>query len=164
MPRPPLTLSRLAAFLFIALFAAAAAAQEVGSVPRFASLRSDEVNLRAGPGKQYPVDWVFTRRALPVEITADYGQWRKIRDIDGSEGWAHQSLLSARRRVIISGEIRTLLRAPEPGAAPVARAEPGVIARLLACRGVWCRVEIERYTGWLERRHVWGVYADEVIE
>ena len=157
-------MSRLAAFFYIALFAAAAAAQDVAPVPRFASLRSDEVNLRAGPGKQYPVDWVFTRRALPVEITADYGHWRKIRDIDGSEGWAHQSLLSARRWVIITGEIRTLLRAPEPGAAPVARAEPGVIARLLACRGVWCRVEIERYTGWIERGQIWGVYADEVIE
>ncbi len=157
-------MSRLAAFFYIALFAAAAAAQDVAPVPRFASLRSDEVNLRAGPGKQYPVDWVFTRRALPVEITADYGQWRKIRDVDGSEGWAHQSLLSARRWVIITGEIRTLLHAPEPGAAPVARAEPGVIARLLACRGVWCRVEIERYTGWLERGNLWGVYADEVIE
>ena len=157
-------MSRLAAFFYIALFAAAAAAQDVAPVPRFASLRSDEVNLRAGPGKQYPVDWVFTRRALPVEITADYGQWRKIRDVDGSEGWVHQSLLTARRSVMITREIRTLLREPEAGAAPVARAEPGVIARLLACRGVWCRIEIERHKGWLRRDHLWGVYAGEVIE
>ena len=157
-------MSRLAAFVFIALFAAAAAAQDVASVPRFASLRSDEVNLRAGPGKQYPVDWVFTRRALPVEITADYGHWRKIRDIDGSEGWAHQSLLSSRRWVMITGEVRTLLREPKPGAAPVARAEPGVIARLLACQGIWCRIEAEHHKGWLRRGEVWGVYPDEVIE
>jgi SH3-like domain-containing protein len=161
---PALPLSRLAALILVSVFAAAAAAQDVASVPRFASLRSDEVNLRAGPGKQYPVDWVFTRRALPVEITADYGHWRKIRDIDGSEGWAHQSLLSARRWVMITGEIRTLLRAPEAGAAPVARAEPGVLARLLACRGVWCRVEVERHRGWLRRGDMWGVYPDEVIE
>ncbi len=161
---PAFPLSRLAALILVTVFTAAAAAQEAAPVPRFAALRSDEVNLRAGPGKQYPVDWVFTRRALPVEITADYGQWRKIRDVDGSEGWVHQSLLTGRRSVMITGEIRTLVREPEPGAAPVARAEPGVIARLLACRGVWCRIEIERHKGWLRRDHLWGVYAGEVIE
>ncbi len=153
-----------------ALLAAAAPALpragtgEGGSLPRFASLRSDEVNLRTGPGKQYPVEWVFLRRALPVEIVAEYGQWRKIRDIDGSEGWVHRSLLSGRRWVMIAGAVRTLRRKPSPDAAPVLRAEPGVLARLVSCRGAWCRIEIGERAGWLPRDQVWGVYPGETVE
>ncbi len=158
------------ALVLAALLALAAPAHpragtgEDGALPRFASLRSDKVNLRAGPGKQYPVEWVFLRRALPVEIVAEYGQWRKIRDIDGSEGWVHRSLLSSKRWVMIAGAVRTLRRKPEPDAAPVLRAEPGVLARLLSCRGAWCRVEIAEREGWLLRDQIWGVYPAETVE
>ena len=133
-------------------------------MPRFASLRSDEVNLRAGPGTQYPVEWVFQRRYLPVEIVAEYEQWRRVRDVDGSEGWVHKSLLSGRRSILVTGGVRTLYRRPDAASAPELRAEPGVVGRLVACDGGWCRVEIAGARGWLPRAHLWGVYADEVVE
>ncbi|MFQ5958572.1 MAG: SH3 domain-containing protein [Alphaproteobacteria bacterium] len=143
---------------------AAAEAQEKPPLPRFASLRSDEVNLRAGPGKQYPVEWVFVRRSLPVEVFAEYGPWRKIRDIDGSEGWVHSSLLSTLRSVIVADGTRTLRRTPDDGAQPLLRAEAGVLGKLLACERAWCRVEIAGEKGWMPRRHLWGVYAEEVVK
>src|SRR5579862_3380664 len=82
-------------------------------LPRFASLRSDEVNLRSGPGVRYPVDWIYTRRDLPVEVIAEFDTWRKIRDWQGTEGWVHQSFLSARRMVVVTGERRRLRADPD---------------------------------------------------
>ena len=77
-------------------------------LPRFVSLRSEEVNLRTGPGVQYPVDWVYKRRNMPVEVLAEFGTWRKVRDIQGTQGWVHQSLLSSNRWVTITGQARTV--------------------------------------------------------
>ncbi|MCH7931302.1 MAG: SH3 domain-containing protein [Proteobacteria bacterium] len=150
--------------LTVAVLDAAPAGEGAALLPRFASLRSDEVNLRAGPGTQYPVEWVFQRRYLPVEIVAEYEQWRRVRDVDGSEGWVHKSLLSGRRSILVTGGVRTLYRRPDAASAPELRAEPGVVGRLVACDGGWCRVEIAGATGWLPRAHLWGVHADEVVE
>ncbi len=153
-----------AAIVLGSVLVTAAGAQERPPLPRFASLRSDEVNLRAGPGKQYPVEWVFVRRSLPVEVFAEYGQWRKIRDIDGSVGWVHSSLLSAARTVIVADTTRTLRHGPADEARPLLRAEAGVLGKLLACEVAWCRVEIAGEKGWMPRRHLWGVYSDETVK
>ncbi len=140
------------------------AAQTDANLPRFAALRSSEVNLRAGPGVQYPVEWVFLRRSLPIEITAEYGHWRKVRDVDGSEGWVHKSLLTGRRSILVIGAVRTLRRDPDGASATVARAEAGVVGSLLACADGWCQIEIEGRKGWLPAAQLWGVYEGETVE
>ena len=139
-----------------------ALAQGALSMPRFVSLRSSEVNVRTGPGMQYPVVWVFVRAGMPVEIVATFDVWRKVRDIDGVEGWVHQNLLSGERRAVILGEVRTLTRTPT-SVQPVAMAEPGVIARVLECAGPFCRLDIEGHQGWLPREQIWGVYPNETL-
>ena len=112
--------------LFAALLAIAAwpALADSGlPVPRFVTLKGDEVNVRAGPGRRYPINWVFLRQEMPVEVVAEFDTWRKIRDFEGTEGWVHQSLLSGRRGALVLGEeIRDLRLDPEPGAPVVARA------------------------------------------
>ena len=133
-------------------------------VPRFASLKADEANLRTGPGERYPIDWVLTKKGLPVEIVAEFDVWRKVHDSEGSEGWVHQRLLAGARTVLVVGNIRVLRAEPDAAAPAVARAEPGVIARLLECRGTWCRIEAQDMKGWLRRSEVWGVYPDEVVQ
>ena len=133
-------------------------------LPRFASLRSAEVNVRAGPGARYPVEWVFVYRNMPVEITAEYEQWRKVRDWQGTEGWVHQSMLSGRRNVIIIGVERSLYDEPVPNARLVARLDERVLARVLRCRDDWCRVEVARMRGWISRANVWGVYDGEKVD
>lgn len=133
-------------------------------IPRFVSLRSAEVNARTGPSTRYPVEWVFVRRGMPVEVTAEFDTWRRIRDWDGSEGWVHQSMLSSKRSVIVRGETRTLHKEPGQGAAAVARVEAGVIGPVLRCRLEWCEVDFAGTRGWLRRGEVWGVQPDEKLE
>jgi SH3-like domain-containing protein len=135
-------------------------------LPRFVSLRSDEVNLRSGPGKQYPVDWIYTRRELPVEVIAEFQDWRKVRDWQGAEGWLHLSMLSARRMMVVTGGRRRLRSEPDEKAASVAELEPNVVGKLLGCPRdkAYCHVEIDSLQGWLKRDEFWGVYPGEYIE
>jgi SH3-like domain-containing protein len=127
------------------------------------SLRSNEVNVRAGPGARYPIEWVFKRRNLPVEVVAEFDTWRKIRDFEGTEGWAHQSMLSGRRMVQVIGQIRTLRRDPGESASAVAHLEPGVLANLEDCRHEWCEIRAFGLSGWVSRAHIWGVDVKEAF-
>ena len=132
-------------------------------LPRFASLHADKVHLRAGPGPQYPVEWDFVRKDLPVEIVKQFEHWRRIRDWQGTQGWVHERMLEGRRGVIVTGTVRALYRSPDANSPVVARAEPGVVARLLECDGEWCRIDAGEATGWLRRGDIWGVYPNETV-
>src|SRR5215475_8984538 len=143
-----------------------AAMQRKGSglpIPRFASLRSDEVNVRTGPGTRYPVDWVFKRKSMPVEIVAEYENWRKIRDWQGASGWVHQSLLTGKRSFIIPAKTASLYKTPATSAEVVAKLEPEVMGEICSCTGEWCRVKVSGVSGWIERTGMWGVYKSEPI-
>jgi len=135
-------------------------------LPRFVSLRSDEVNLRTGPGVRYPVDWIYTRRDLPVEVIAEFEAWRKIRDWQGVEGWVHQSMLSARRMVVVTGPQRHLRAEADEKAPSLALLDANVMGRLLSCPRArnYCKIEVNAIQGWLKRDEFWGVYAGEFIE
>lgn len=134
-------------------------------LPRFVSLRSDQVNMRAGPGARYPVDWVYMRRELPVEVIQEYETWRKIRDPDGAEGWVHQSMLTGRRTIMVRKDKSMLRRTADDTASAAAFLAQGVIGKLLQCpKGSdYCRVEVEGYQGWLRRNELWGAYKAEAI-
>lgn len=133
-------------------------------LPRFVTLRSNQVNVRSGPAPRYPIEWVFVRKDMPVEITQEFDTWRRIRDWEGSEGWVHQSMLSGKRSLVVTGETRTLRAEPHPDASPVARAQPGVMGWLLKCNGPWCQVDLKGYKGWIQRTEFWGAYPDETVQ
>ncbi len=133
-------------------------------IPRYVSLGASEVNMRAGPGAQYPVIWVYVRHGLPVEVVGEFEYWLKVRDVDGTEGWIHKSLLSGRRMGMVTGDTQPAFRMPKDGAAPVFRAEAGVQVRLLRCQGAWCQIEARGLKGWMRREQLYGVYPDETIE
>ena len=153
-----------AALAILMATSAASAAEKELPTPRFVALRADKVNVRTGPGDQYPIEWVFTRKDLPVEIVAEFEHWRKIRDSQGTEGWVHQRMVTGKRSVLVQGEVRELHGGPAKDSEVVARAEPGVVAKLLECQGAWCRVETSGIKGWLRRGDVWGVYPDETVQ
>jgi SH3-like domain-containing protein len=153
-----------AAVLLVASLAAAAENEPTQKLPRFVSLRSDQVNLRVGPGENYPIEWVLTRKDMPVEIIKEFDNWRMIRDWQGTEGWVHERMLTGKRAVIVKGGIRTLHRQPDVTSPAVARAEPGVVARLIECRDDWCRIEAPDHSGWVQRGDLWGVYPAEVVQ
>lgn len=162
-------LAALFMIAFVATMAAPAWAQVSGSglpLPRFVSLRAGEVNLRTGPGVQYPVEWVYRKSSLPLEVIAEYKTWRKVRDWDGAQGWVHQTMLSAKRTFIVTGATRTVINSPERTGRPVARVQAGVTGQLSTCPAAsdYCRVEVEGFEGWLARSDFWGVLKGEAIE
>jgi len=163
-----ITLRSLLVLLLTGVFAPALAQTKNSGLPlpRYVSLRATEVNMRTGPGVQYPVEWVYRRQHLPIEIIAEYGTWRKVRDWQGTQGWVHQSMLAGRRTFIVTDKVRTVRARPEAESQGVARLEAGVIGRLLACPtdSGWCRVEVEGREGWLRRVEFWGVYRHESLE
>jgi SH3-like domain-containing protein len=134
-------------------------------LPRFASLRFDDVNLRVGPGTNYPIDWVYHRRNLPVEIVFELGDWRQIKDRDGVTGWVRGPSLWKRRSVMVGADEIALRASADDTASPVAMLKPGVIAHVRSCPSgsAWCEVEIDAYRGWLKRAQVYGVYPDETV-
>ncbi len=144
----------------------------IGSVsglplPRFVSLKADRVNLREGPSREHRTTWVFQRAGLPVEITAEFDVWRKIRDSEGTEGWVLHSLLSGRRTALVApwkkGDVFTLYAAPSKHATPVAKLQSGVIAAIKSCDGHWCHVSGEEFEGYIRQTSLWGVYPNEKI-
>ncbi|WP_431280961.1 SH3 domain-containing protein [Humitalea sp. 24SJ18S-53] len=134
-------------------------------LPRFAALRSDEVNMRAGPGTRFPIEWTYQRRDMPVEIVREFDLWRRIRDQEGIEGWVHSSTLAGRRSFLVRGVDRDLRRRPEENSAVVARLRPGVIGRLIACPiGPWCEARVGEYRGFLKRDEIWGIGPEEIVQ
>ncbi len=142
-------------------FGAGPAMASKPKVPRFVSLRFGTVNLRTGPGRIHPIEWVYKRRGLPVEVIRDLDTWRQVRDRWGTVGWIHVSNLTGRRTVLIKSKIVMLRKQPDEAARASARAEAGAIARLEKCAGAWCRISADSHTGWVRRTAVWGVYAKD---
>ncbi|HVY89529.1 MAG TPA: SH3 domain-containing protein [Hyphomonadaceae bacterium] len=127
-------------------------------VPRYSSLRFDKVNGRAGPSRDYPVEWTYERAGLPVVIVRESEDWRKIRDPMGDEVWVSKNQLAGERTVMTTdtGAIR---RSPQSSGAMVARYAPGAVLALGDCAGAWCRVEAEGRKGWALKSELWGAEA-----
>ena len=132
-------------------------------VPRFASQRAIRAYMRSGPGKEYPVKWIYIRPGLPLEITAEWNVWRRVRDSEGNEGWMDRAMLSTDRAVQITGQMRDLRARPDISAPIVLRAEPGVVMRVSMCADRWCRVEGEGRSGYVLREQTFGTYPNEPI-
>ena len=137
-------------------------------VPRFVSLKSDRVNLREGPSKDHPTTWVFQRAGLPVEVTAEFDTWRKIRDAEGSEGWVLHSLLSGRRTALVAPWkkhiVLPLYAQASQSATVVANLQPGVLGNVKKCDGTWCRIFGDGFDGYEPQSNLWGVYPGEQVE
>jgi SH3-like domain-containing protein len=134
-------------------------------LPRFAALRSDDVNLRAGPGTRYPIEWIYKRRDLPVEIEREFEVWRLVRDPEGTRGWVHQATLTGRRSFIVQSADATLRGDPKDDAAAVAMLKVGVVGRIRSCEAAsdWCRVQVGEYRGFLRRTQIWGLLPNETV-
>ena len=138
-------------------------------VPRFVSLKSDHVNVRVGPTKDNDVSWIYTRSSLPVEITAEFENWRRIRDSEGAEGWVYHSLLSGRRTGMVTGkaadDLVTLHEKPDTQSPVTARLERGVIATVKRCTGEgWCYLAGRGFEGFVQQTRLWGVYPNEKVD
>src|SRR5436305_2029817 len=136
-------------------------------VPRYVSLKSDHVNVRAGPTKDNDVAWVYTRSGLPVEITAEFENWRRVRDSEGAEGWVYHSLLSGRRTAVVTmkhkDELAPIYDRADPDSAVAAKLQAGVVTQVKKCTTNWCYVTGNGFDGWIQQERLWGVYSDEQV-
>ena len=147
-------------------------------IPRFVSIKATQINLRNGPGSSYPIKFVYKFKNYPLEIIAEFEHWRLVKDLESSQGWVHQSLLSGVRYVIIQNNKLTekklkfqklkdqaiIFRLPDEESYPILRAEIGVVAKLKKCLQKWCQVELGKKRGWIKKINLWGVYDYEVFD
>ena len=143
-------------------------------VPRFVSLKSDRVNLRQGPGVDYPTAWVFQRIGLPLEVIREFESWRQVRDAEGATGWVLATMLSGRRTALVlpwevkAGQVTTIAATLHDNDSERSRAvvdvEAGVLASIIGCDGRWCRVSISGYRGYIEQSKLWGAYKGEIVK
>ncbi len=131
-------------------------------LPRYVSMKASEGNVRRGPSLTHRIDWVFTRRDMPLRITAEHGHWRRVEDRDGQGGWIHYSLISGVRTVIVEHELLNIYSRPDPDAPVNAALEAGVIARLGKCGPEWCQLRSGGYRGWAPKAYLWGVTEGEL--
>jgi SH3-like domain-containing protein len=136
-------------------------------LPRFVSLKAEKVNVRKGPSSDHDVAWVFQSKGLPVEITAEFETWRRIRDSDGAEGWILQNMLAGKRTVLVApwkkGQTVALMERATKSAGVVAQLTSGVQAEIRSCDGNWCNVKTSGYSGYIEQGLVWGAYPGEIV-
>ncbi len=167
---------RALVLMIFAAFAGAATAQAQQPagpvsglpVPRFVSLKADKVVVRIGPAKTHDVKWLYQRAGLPVEITAEFENWRRIRDSDGTEGWVYHSLLSGRRTGVVAAKSKDDLvpayQSADAKSDVAAQLQPGVLASVKRCSGTWCRINGQGFDGWVAQDRLWGVYPNEKVE
>lgn len=133
-------------------------------LPRFVSLKATEANVRRGPSQSHRIDWVFMHRGTPLQVTAEFEHWRRVRDQDNVGGWIHYSLLTGHRTVVVQGQRIPLHADPNETSATIALAEKGVIGSLGACTPKWCKIETGDFSGWVMKSEIWGVGAAEIRE
>ena len=131
-------------------------------IPRYVSFKAVEGNVRRGPSLSHRIDWIYKRKDLPLKITAEYGNWRRVEDVDGAGGWVHYSLLSGVRTVIVEADQLAMRMKPTDQAPVNALVERNVVARLGECLPDWCRIRAGGYRGWVRKAALWGVEPDEL--
>ena len=158
-------------FVFCLLFAVSAHAGNAPQPPdgmlaeaKYEAFRYGKIKMHTGPGKQYPVSWVYMRKSLPVKVVATYDVWRKVVDPDNTTGWVQETMLSEKRTVMVIGKQGTLRHDPADTSAAVAMADLGTIAQVQSCASAWCHVKFTDYEGWMHQDGLWGTAANESFD
>lgn len=135
---------------------------EQDKIIRFVSTRSNEVNARNGPGVNYPVIYVFTKKAEPLAVIQEFNEWRKVKDFSGSESWIHSSLLSTKRYAVVSVEgIHEIYRFATKKSRIVAKIEKNTRCKIEKITENFCQISVDGYKGWIEKKLLWGIVVHE---
>lgn len=132
-------------------------------IPRFVTLKSNRINMRAGPGRRYPILWQYQRRGLPLKVIGEFDVWRKVIDHDDNTGWMHVSTLSVKRMGLVIASTATIHKNMDKSSPIIAVAENGVLMELVQCSKDWCRIEADAVLGWIDRKSIWGILEDETL-
>jgi SH3-like domain-containing protein len=144
------------ALVLLAALATPGSAQD-REVPYWATIKTDELNMRVGPSVEYKVAWVYKRKGLPVKVIRVTEGWRRIRDHEGDEGWVTANLLSAERGGLVVGEGLVAMReTPSESGKLKWNLQPGVVGKLGECNPGWCELDVAGRAGWVRADRLWG--------
>ena len=131
-------------------------------IPRFVSLKSDDANIRVGPSVNYPIKLKYVFQNLPLEIIDEFDVWRKSRDHEGNIGWIHKSLIKGDRFILINYDTnRDTNLFNIPNGKIIGIIKKNNILDLNLCILNLCKVTQNKFSGWLLKKNIWGVYDSE---
>ena len=122
----------------------------------FSTLRYNNVNLRQGPSKDYPVKIFYKKKYLPVLVQDTSDNWRKIRDHENNSGWIHLSQLSKKKAAIIINDQVIMFKNATIFSKPLVILEKGRLCLISKCEEEWCKVKTDKYSGWIKKQSLWG--------
>ena len=122
----------------------------------FLTLRNEKVNLRQGPSFDYPIKIFYTKKYLPVLVQDKSYNFRKIKDHENNSGWIHISQLSKKKAAIVSNEELLVFKNPTVYSKPLVILEKGRLCIIKKCKEDWCKVEIDKFSGWVKKDGLWG--------
>ena len=122
----------------------------------YLTLRNDKVNLRQGPSLNYPIKLVYKKKFLPILIQDKSGNFRKVLDHENNTGWIHISQLSKKKAAIVSNEELLVFKNPTVYSKPLVILEKGRLCIIKKCKEDWCKVEIDKFSGWVKKDGLWG--------
>ena len=133
-------------------------------LPRFVSLKSNDVNLRVGPSINYPIKIKYIEKNLPVEVIDEFDTWRKIKDYDDNIGWLHKSLIKGDRFILtVTKKENNKNIYNRPNGTIIGIINNNNILSLENCLINWCFISHDNLKGWLSKESIWGVYKEEIF-
>ncbi len=133
-------------------------------LPRFVSLKASRANVRRGPSRRHRVDWELLKVGIPLEIVAEFGLWRQIRTWGEVSGWIYFSVLTGTRTAVVTSESTAMRSSPDDQAPTIARVHRDSIGRIERCNPNWCKLQVEKYSGWIDKKAIWGIKPGELID
>ena len=122
----------------------------------FSTLRYNNVNLRQGPSKDYPIKIFYKKKYLPVLVQDTSDNFRKIKDHENNTGWIHVSQLSKKKAALTLNDQVMIFKNPTVFSKPLAVLEKGRLCLISKCKNKWCKIKVEKYSGWVEKKSLWG--------
>ena len=134
-------------------------------IPRYVSLKSNDANIRVGPSKNYPIEIKYIKKNFPLKVLEEYEEWRKVEDFKKNIGWIHKSLISGNRTgIVLSKDNKTIKLLNTLNGNIIGEIGKGNIVYLEKCKIDWCLVSDGNFKGWIDKKYIWGVKQDEIIE
>ena len=140
--------------------------QETGlEIPRYVSLKSNDVNIRVGPSINYPIEIKYIVKNYPLKVIEEYEDWRKVEDFKKNIGWIHKSLISGTRTgIVLSEDNKNIELLNTLDGNIIGEIGKGNIIYLEKCKIDWCFISSGNFKGWMDKKHIWGVKQNEIIK
>lgn len=130
----------------------------------FASFRTFETNVRAGPGSQYPLKFTIKLKGFPIKVISEYDNWVEVKDYDGDTGWVSQNLITKKRTILVktAKSFINVYNKPSVKSKTLLRLENHVVGDFIKCHMEYCGIKVAGKKGWVEQKEIWGIDENDI--